>query len=289
MANNQYTSVSVVNYNANPPNDDGSQVASNLVTWDFHKDKLGDPLKTALELINTRVLAAFAKTINIDTDEQNAMAGSLAFTGQTETIASGAITPTSTFVTVAAETSTTDDLDTITVTSISDGAILILVADSGDTITLKDASDNINLADNADYDLTGDHVIVLQRRGTDLYEVCRSNQDSYPAAGTTLTKNPVAFSSTTTQAHGLGAEPDLLDVVMECLTGEQGYSAGDRVRPLVGGMDAVTNGGIAVLKDSTNVVLIIGAGIRILHKTSYTSQTVTAANWKIEIVPWRLA
>ncbi len=59
---NPYTSVAISGYNASPPDDDGSQVASNQVEWDKHKTKLGDPVKTLAESINTNVLAAFALT-----------------------------------------------------------------------------------------------------------------------------------------------------------------------------------------------------------------------------------
>lgn len=58
MANPTYASVSVLNYNASAPADDGSQVASNLIKWAHVKEKIGDPLKTAIESINTNVDAA---------------------------------------------------------------------------------------------------------------------------------------------------------------------------------------------------------------------------------------
>lgn len=58
---NPYTTVTVTNYNTSPPADDASAVASNQLFWSKHKDKLGDPLKTAIEGVNTNVLAAFAE------------------------------------------------------------------------------------------------------------------------------------------------------------------------------------------------------------------------------------
>lgn len=58
-----YTSVSVSNYNQNPPSDDGSTAVSNQLSWDKHKTKLSDPLKIALESINTNVAAAFNDTM----------------------------------------------------------------------------------------------------------------------------------------------------------------------------------------------------------------------------------
>lgn len=57
----QYTSVPVTNYNANPPADDGSQTEANRLYWSTIKTKLTDMLKTAIESINTNIIAAFAK------------------------------------------------------------------------------------------------------------------------------------------------------------------------------------------------------------------------------------
>jgi len=56
-----YTSVTVTDYNLNPPADDGSEVPSNQGTWSGVKTKIGDPLKAAVEAINTNVGAAVDK------------------------------------------------------------------------------------------------------------------------------------------------------------------------------------------------------------------------------------
>jgi len=61
---NPFTSVSVDSaYNAAPPSDDASEVTGNQLTWAFHKTKLSDPLKTAIESINTNVVNAFGKRL----------------------------------------------------------------------------------------------------------------------------------------------------------------------------------------------------------------------------------
>ena len=54
-----YTSVSISGYNSSPPEDDGSTLESNQVEWSKHIDKIGDPIKTAVEAIDTNVQAAF--------------------------------------------------------------------------------------------------------------------------------------------------------------------------------------------------------------------------------------
>lgn len=67
------------------------------------------------------------------------------------TIASGVLTVTGSFISMAAESSTTDTVDSIAVsgTTVADGDVLILIADVGDTITLDDASINLGAATRA--------------------------------------------------------------------------------------------------------------------------------------------
>lgn len=55
-----YTKPTLAGYNANPPPDDGSEVAANEVRWSTHKTKIGDPLKNYADAINQGVEDAFA-------------------------------------------------------------------------------------------------------------------------------------------------------------------------------------------------------------------------------------
>lgn len=56
-----YTPQSISGYNSSPPSDDGTQSSDNEVTWSKHKTKLGDPIKTLAEGINTQLVSAFGK------------------------------------------------------------------------------------------------------------------------------------------------------------------------------------------------------------------------------------
>jgi hypothetical protein len=60
-----WTSVSATGYNASPPPDDGSQVASNKVTWSGIKTQLGDPVKTAVDALNTSGAAMGAVALSM--------------------------------------------------------------------------------------------------------------------------------------------------------------------------------------------------------------------------------
>jgi hypothetical protein len=70
MADNPYTSVVIAGYNASPPSDDGAQTSANQLEWDKHKTKLGDPLRTLAEGVNTNVLAAFGTLVMTDDPAQ---------------------------------------------------------------------------------------------------------------------------------------------------------------------------------------------------------------------------
>jgi microcystin-dependent protein len=54
-----YTTQSIAGYNASPPPDDGSLTDANKLEWAKHKEKLGDPLRTLAEGINSQCVSAF--------------------------------------------------------------------------------------------------------------------------------------------------------------------------------------------------------------------------------------
>lgn len=136
MVANPYNAQSIVGYNASPPADDGSEVASNQVEWQKHLDKIGDPIRILAQAIDTELQSAFQLTINTATDQDNHIDGSLAFTPSTGTIATGALAnPTRSNFSLRTQGATKyDDLVQITVTTtatvgggeIRDGGILIL-------------------------------------------------------------------------------------------------------------------------------------------------------------------
>lgn len=111
-----------------------------------------------------------------------------------------------------------------------------------------------------------------------------------PVAGTTLTKNPYATTSTTTQAHGLGAVPDYLRVRATCLTNDAGYTAGQILDLGAAGFQDINSGGgkgINITYDATNVVLVTGDTLpNLVNPSTGASGTIVAANWRIDIVPY---
>lgn len=114
-------------------------------------------------------------------------------------------------------------------------------------------------------------------------------------AGTTLTLDPIAINTRTTQAHGLGTTPVFAVMFLECKTAELGYSIGDRVA-LSSGVFALSGStfGFQVRFDATNTVLEITNNSlpAIAHKTNSPPgalTSVTAANWIVRVIPYALS
>jgi len=70
----KYSTQTISGYNASPPSDDGSATASNLITWSKHKTKIGDPIKTLTEAINTALVTAFDYSVRQVTDSTSVAA-----------------------------------------------------------------------------------------------------------------------------------------------------------------------------------------------------------------------
>jgi len=101
--------------------------------------------------------------------------GMLGFTSQTATItiSTGALLATDTLTVVAAETGTSDALDTITTTDTNTEDVILLFADAGDTITVTHAAGGagqIHLLLGVNKVASETVPILLIRRGADWYE-----------------------------------------------------------------------------------------------------------------------
>jgi len=102
--------------------------------------------------------------------------GMLGFSPQTATItiSSGALTVTDSVTIAAAETGTTDTIDTIAITNTSEYDLLYLFADAGDTITLTNTSSpsvsgQIRTVSNANETLSTTSPTILIRKGNYWY------------------------------------------------------------------------------------------------------------------------
>ncbi len=260
-------------------------MSANQVFWATIKDKLGDPVKTLSEAIDSALVTAFGKVINIDANEDNAMAGALAFTASTLTIASGSVAITRSNHIIAAETGTTDDLANMTTSGVSTGAYLVIRADTGDTITVKDAATGageIHMADNADHVLAGDDSMTLQFRGTDWFETARSNRvaDTVKTftADFTSSEQTVAADQNLDIAHGLGAIPALWTLSLVNSTGANGYIDGNELNYWI--ETASNDSGVTAFADATNITVITGVILQVIAEDSNNAANITTTSWR---------
>ena len=71
----KYSSQAISGYNSAPPSDDASQSESNKVKWSTIKTKLPDPLKTAIEAVNSALVTAFDQSVRDVSISGNTVAG----------------------------------------------------------------------------------------------------------------------------------------------------------------------------------------------------------------------
>jgi len=145
----KYTSQSTSGYNASPPSDDSTPVASNEVKWSFIKTKLADVLKTFGEGINTAILthtdeSVLDKAVTYTTTAAdhkrtiNVTASATQSLGDAATMAAGYI------VTIKNSHSAAITVDLATGTDTFDGTVdgsISLEADEAVTVAVNDSAD----------------------------------------------------------------------------------------------------------------------------------------------------
>lgn len=119
----------------------------------------------------------------------------------------------------------------------------------------------------------------LQRSGTTVVGAALPFTSEFISSDQTVT-----LSTKLTVAHGLGAKPKLVQVVLKNVTAELNYSVGDEASIIT----QTVNVGIRVISDATNVVIIQTANLEIADKnTPFTNSTITPVNWKWVVRAWR--
>lgn len=128
---------------------------------------------------------------------------------------------------------------------------------------------------------------LLQTKGTSANPVWVT--PTLPAPEFTSSEQTVTFDTALNVAHGLGAIPTLVQVVLRCKTTQHGYAVGDEI--LVSGTtlgdSSSSDQGAVVVMDTTNVTIVQGAGFRILDKTTFNFGVITAGNFKWVVRAWK--
>jgi hypothetical protein len=93
-----------------------------------------------------------------------------------------------------------------------------------------------------------------------------------------------------TVAHGLGSAPFWAGLILHCVTGDGGYSAGDEIYLTSNGSTLASSdaSGFGVYCDPTNVNIVVpsNSGLVLPNKSGGARFVFTPANWKIIIKAW---
>jgi len=85
----RYSNVAISGWNQNPPPDDGTQVSSNQLQWSKHLAKIGNPLKTMAEAINSALVTALSTNCRAITSSDATTAAKIMETYKLATCARG--------------------------------------------------------------------------------------------------------------------------------------------------------------------------------------------------------
>lgn len=97
------------------------------------------------------------------------------------------------------------------------------------------------------------------------------------------------FSGSGLVAHGLGVKPQIVTVVLECITAQEDYVTGDQIEI---GSSIIYNisGQWSVFKDATYIGISVGDGLTLtLIRKNYANRfTATNASWKFVATPYKI-
>lgn len=110
--------------------------------------------------------------------------------------------------------------------------------------------------------------------------------------GTPLTMDPYAASTTVSASHGFATYPSFILSYLECKTAEYGFSIGDRIYLESRGIgDSTSASGSGPMVSTSVSTMTIQTGIEnmyIINQATHTTIAITAGNWKMIAVPYRI-
>lgn len=185
---------------------------------------------------------------------------------------------------------------TTTITDFADapqaGASRVVIFDGA--LTLTHNASQIVLPGAANITTAAGDMMIVFADSTSLFKVMYFPVSGRPVGGglipgTQLSLNPYAPNTTTVQAHGLGAVPDVVITELVAVNAVQGYSVGDRIE--VSSLGLVNPEGaqqaVALEKDATNVRLHLSTNLpQTVNKSTRAVFTITAADWRVTCTPY---
>lgn len=108
--------------------------------------------------------------------------------------------------------------------------------------------------------------------------------DQYVSAQQTITA-----AGLLTLAHGLGREPEIIQLQLECLTAEHNYSIGDKIKVNFGALNGANGVNASVRFDTTNIYIRFGntnPTFSYPNNTTGAGNDLTNANWALVVKAW---
>jgi len=166
--------------------------------------------------------------------------------------------------------------------TMSTGQWGLVVADGAWPLTYHATTNKINTG-GVDYTLSAGDMVLYSKdlSGVVHGNIIKADGTSIVATAPTIYDSgdiAITINSATPYAHGLGAFPKVVSYYIHCTTAEHGYSPGDYVEQT---LTSATN--FAAKIDSTNITLVVGGTLQVLHYTTQAQLNITPANWKIVI------
>jgi hypothetical protein len=157
------------------------------------------------------------------------------------------------------------------------GAAPTVGATSGNTTTFATSSGALTSTHGVKIDASGNFIDSGAAWAQPFTKVSTSSGQAIPAAGSLLTV-----------AHSLGSQPTVVSMKLTCVTGDNGYTAGQVVDcGTTFAVVAGANNGLQCFTDTSNVYVVQGSGgVLTILGPGGGNGTLTQANWNILIVAW---
>lgn len=147
----------------------------------------------------------------------------------------------------------------ITVYTTADVSVIAVAAVAGNYVTTAAASAAAAVAISSAYATTAIAVSGLATTGIMNPVTTRNLVDSRIGASFTSSPQTMTAGSSVSIAHGLGAVPSTIDLYAVCISAEDNYAVGDKIRMQAWSESGVSRGAM-IAADATNIYIIVAAG-----------------------------
>ena len=110
-------------------------------------------------------------------------------------------------------------------------------------------------------------------------------ETTIPAPNFASAEQTVTIDTILDVAHGLGAIPTLVMLILRCTTANLGYSQNDEIIIYTTGGE-VPDKNIVVFSDATNVTIVQSSAFQLLDFSTLNNATPTTTSWRWVVRAW---